>query len=68
MIEDPPDAMEMEDVISKSNNWEKQYSDLNYRDGKDIAEVRLVSNRYCKENGWRNTDGHGTLGQRSCLE
>ncbi|MFT3934449.1 MAG: twin-arginine translocation signal domain-containing protein [Chitinophagaceae bacterium] len=58
MPEDPPDAMEMEDVIDKTNNWEKQYSNLNYRDGNDVAEVRLVSNRYCKENGWRNTDGH----------
>lgn len=57
LIEDPEDAMEMEDVISKSNNWEKQYSNLNYRDGIDIAETRLVYNRYCKENGWRNTDG-----------
>lgn len=58
LIEDPADAMEMEDVISKSNNWEKQYSNLNYRDGSDVAEVRLVYNRYCKENGWRTKDGH----------
>jgi hypothetical protein len=57
LIEDPADAMEMEDVISKSNNWEKQYSNLNYREGGDVAEVRLVYNRYCKENGWRNTNG-----------
>ena len=57
LIEDPSDAMEMEDVISKSNNWEKKYSDLDYRKGKDLAEVRLVSNRYCKENGWRNKEG-----------
>jgi hypothetical protein len=57
LIEDPADAMEMEDVISKSNNWEKQYSNLNYREGHDVVEVRLVYNRYCKENGWRDTDG-----------
>jgi hypothetical protein len=57
LIEDPADAMEMEDVISKSNNWEKQYSNLNYRDGIDVTEVRLVYNRYCKENGWRNAEG-----------
>ncbi|MDN3656845.1 hypothetical protein QWZ08_14455 [Ferruginibacter paludis] len=57
LVEDPADAMEMEDVISKSNNWEKQYSNLNYREGVDVAEVRLVYNRYCKENGWRNTNG-----------
>jgi hypothetical protein len=57
LIEDPADAMEMEDVISKSNNWEMQHSNLNYRDGNDLAEVRLLYNRYCKENGWRNTDG-----------
>lgn len=59
MIEDPADAMEMEDLISKINNWEKQYSNLNYHDGSDEAEVRLVYNRYCKENGWRNKDGYG---------
>jgi len=57
LIEDPADAMEMEAVISKSNNWEMQHSDLNYRDGNDMPEVRLLYNRYCKENGWRNTDG-----------
>jgi hypothetical protein len=58
LIEDPPDAKEQEDVISKSNNWEKQYSDLNYNNGKDLAEVRLVYSRDCKVNGWRNKDGH----------
>lgn len=56
--EDPADALEMEDVISASNNWEKQFSDLNYRDGQDLVEVRLVYNRFCKENGWRDADGH----------
>ena len=57
LIEDPADAMEMEDVISRSNSWERQHSQLFYRDGVDLAEVRLVYNRYCKENGWRNAGG-----------
>jgi len=58
LVEDPPDAMEQEDVITKTNNWEKQYSDLNYNMGKDLAEVRLVYSRDCKVNDWRNKDGH----------
>ena len=56
--EDPPNAMEMEDVISHSNNWEEQNSDLNYREGKDLVEIRLVNNGYCRENGWRDETGH----------
>jgi len=56
--EDPPHAMEMEDVISPSNNWEKQYSDLDYMQGRDIPEVRVVFSSYCKENGWRDAAGH----------
>lgn len=56
--EDPPHAMEMEDVISASNNWEKQYSDLDYMQGRDLPEVRVVFSSYCKENGWRDAEGH----------
>ncbi|MDB5278767.1 MAG: hypothetical protein JWR61_3722 [Ferruginibacter sp.] len=56
--EDPAHSLEAEEAISKSNNWEKQYSDLNYRDGKDLVEVRLVNNSYCRENGWRDEAGH----------
>ncbi|MDO6433526.1 hypothetical protein Q4E93_23135 [Flavitalea sp. BT771] len=56
--EDPPHAMEMEDVISVPNNWEKQYSDLDYMQGRDLPEVRVVFNSYCKENGWRDAEGH----------
>lgn len=55
--EDPPDAKEMEDVISHSNNWEKRYSDLNYREGTDLVEIRLVNNGLCRENGWRDEAG-----------
>lgn len=55
--EDPADAMEMEDVISPTNNWEVATSNLDYRDGHDLVEVRLVNNRYCRENGWRGDDG-----------
>lgn len=55
--EDPADAMEMEDVISPSNKWEFKHSDLNYREGKDLVEARLVNNKYCRENGWKGEDG-----------
>lgn len=55
--EDPADAMEMEDVISPFNNWEIKNSDLDYRDGKDLVEVRLVNSSYCRENGWRDENG-----------
>jgi len=30
---------------------------LNYRDGHDLAEVRLVSSSHCRDNGWRDDDG-----------
>lgn len=56
--EDPVHPLEAEDAISKSNNWEKKYSDLNYGDGQDLVEVRLVNNGYCRENGWRDNAGH----------
>jgi hypothetical protein len=56
--EDPKDAMEIEDIIGQYNNWELTNSHLNYRDGKDLVEVRLVSSGYCRANGWRNADGH----------
>lgn len=55
--EDPADAMEMQDVISPFNNWEIKNSDLDYRDGEDFVEVRLVNSSYCRENGWRDENG-----------
>lgn len=54
--EDPADAREVEDLIDPLNNWEINNSDLDYRDGQDVVEVRLVNNRYCRENGWRDKD------------
>jgi len=56
--EDPPNALEMEDAIGASNNWEMQYSDLNYAEGSDIPEIRLTYSSYCKNNGWRDQQGH----------
>jgi len=56
--EDPPNALEMEDAISASNNWEIQYSNLDYSAGSDIPEVRLVYSSFCKNNGWRDQQGH----------
>jgi len=55
--EDPPDAMETEDIIGPFNIWEVKNSNLNYRNGKDLAEVRLVSSSLCRDNGWRDFDG-----------
>jgi hypothetical protein len=57
LVEDPEDMMEVEDIIGPYNNWEIKNSDLNYRDGSDLVEVRLVNSRFCKENGWRGDDG-----------
>lgn len=54
--EDPADAMEIEDIISPYNNWEQKYSPINYREGQDLVEVRLVNNSYCRDNGWRGAD------------
>jgi len=56
--EDPPHPMEQEDVISRFNNWEIKNSDLDYREGSDLVEVRLVNNSYCRENGWRDKNGY----------
>ena len=56
--EDPEHALEMEDAISKPNNWEKQYSDLHYWEGRDLVEVRVVNNRLCRYNGWKDASGH----------
>jgi hypothetical protein len=48
----------MEDAISKPNNWEKQHSDLHYWEGHDLVEVRVVNNRLCRYNGWKDAAGH----------
>ena len=55
--EDPVDAMETEEIIGPCNNWELKNSNLNYTEGKDLAEVRLVSSSLCRDNGWRDADG-----------
>ncbi|WP_316812707.1 hypothetical protein [Pedobacter heparinus] len=55
--EDPADAMEMEDVIRPSNLWEVKHSGLKPQEGKDLVEVRVVNNKLCKDNGWRDQDG-----------
>jgi hypothetical protein len=55
--EDPADARKMEEVIREWNNWEVNHSDLDYSKGEDIAELRLVSNSYCRDNGWRDEQG-----------
>lgn len=55
--EDPVDTMEIEDMIKPPNIWEIENSNIDYREGKDLIEVRLVNNKYCRYNGWRDDDG-----------
>ncbi|OPZ70523.1 MAG: hypothetical protein BWY83_01596 [bacterium ADurb.Bin478] len=55
--EDPVDRAEIENLVGRYNHWEIEHSNWNYRDGVDLAEVRLVNSRYCRENGWRTQDG-----------
>jgi len=55
--EDPVDALEVEDVITDIYQWEVAHSNINYYEGDDLVEARLVSNRYCRENGWVGEDG-----------
>ncbi len=54
---DPADGKEIHEIIGPINNWEEKYSDLHPADGHDVIEVRLASNRYCRENGWRDEQG-----------
>lgn len=55
--EDPVDKMETHDIIGPYNNWEKENSDIDGQAGKDMAEVRLVSSRLSRTNGWRDEFG-----------
>lgn len=55
--EDPADAREDYEVIHEWNNWETAHSNLDFRTGHDVAEVRLFNSRYCKYNGWRDEQG-----------
>lgn len=57
LAEDPPDKLELEDMIMEVNNWEVKHSDLNHYQSKDFVEVRLVYNYYGRMNGWRNDAG-----------
>jgi hypothetical protein len=57
LIEDPVDSIEMEDAIRDVNNWEIKHGPLDFMEGKDLVEVRLVNNSYNRANGWRGTDG-----------
>ncbi len=54
---DPDDFREIQDLIAPIISYERKNSDLNHKDGKDVAEVRLVSNRFCRDNGWRDENG-----------
>jgi hypothetical protein len=55
--EDPDDAKDVHELIGEANRWEKAHSDLPYWQGRDVPEVRLVSSRFCRVNGWRDADG-----------
>lgn len=54
--EDPEDAKEIFDIIRPYNNWEMAYSQLD-QSGSDLVEIRLASNKFCRENGWRDESG-----------
>ncbi len=54
---DPDDAQEIQDMIGKYNHWELNNSKLDYSNGTDNVDVRLVSNKFCRENGWRDNNG-----------
>lgn len=56
--EDPADTLEVEDIIGPYNNWNVHNGDLNDALGKDLVEARLVSSSFCRDNGWRGTDGY----------
>ena len=57
LSEDPPDKLELEDMIMAVNNWEVKHSDLDFYKSQDFVEARLVYNYYCRMNGWRDEDG-----------
>jgi len=57
LAEDPPDALEDHEIISRWNNWERRCSELDFHGASDVAEVRLVNNRHCRDNGWRDEAG-----------
>lgn len=58
--EDPKDPQESQDLVAPYNNWEAKHSDLDPNTGRDVAEVRLVNSRFCKENGFRTRPGEET--------
>lgn len=54
MIEDPKDLKDTSELIGPLNRWEKSNSNLDLSTIKEINEIRLGYNRYCKENGWKD--------------
>lgn len=54
---DPVPLLETHAIVGPLNRWELAHSDLDGQAGRDVAEVRLASNRYCRDNGWRDADG-----------
>ncbi|MES2378859.1 MAG: hypothetical protein V4553_19865 [Bacteroidota bacterium] len=57
LTSDPADRMDDYEVVDKWNTWEIKHSAMDFREGKDLVEVRLVNNNFCKDNGWRDADG-----------
>ena len=54
---EPEEEIEIHELIGPYNNWETSYSDLDIKNGQDLVEVRLVSNIYCRNNGWHDENG-----------
>jgi hypothetical protein len=55
--EDPTDARECHEIVGPYNNWERRHNDLDCREARDLPEVCLVNNHYCRDNGWLDDTG-----------
>jgi len=54
---EPEEPIEIHELVHQYNNWEINNSELDVKNGNDLVEARLVSNIYCRDNGWRDENG-----------
>lgn len=54
---EPQGTREIHEIVGPVNAWERQHSDLDPTGGADVVEIRLVSNRLCRLNGFRDHAG-----------
>jgi len=55
---DPGDIPDISELVAPCNIWEDRYSHLDLESGRDVADVRLVNNLYCRNNGFRDESGN----------